>query len=307
MRNYKHIVMLMLFVVTLKSQQLPQYSQYMLNELAINPAVAGKDDFSEVRMSSRLQWTGITDAPRTYMLNVHGPIEKKNMGLGMSMFTDIVGPTRRTGLNFTYAYKIKLKEDVHLSMGISAGMLQYGIDGNKIRMREEGDEQLQMKYQTIYLPDFGMGVYLYSKKKYYIGISLPQINQSQIPLYPTAYKNSRLATQLNINGAYTYSINADFSVEPSFLVKYERPAPMKIDLGVRAIYKDQIWAGLLYRHHDAVSCLIGFKYQDYLLIGYSYDFTTVKTLSAVAGSTHEFMLGIRFSRKQAATWEKQAE
>ena len=298
---------LFLAVLTVKSQQLQQYSQYMLNELAINPAVAGKDDYSEVRASSRLQWTGITDAPRTYMLNVHGPVEKKNMGLGMSMFTDIVGPTRRTGLNFTYAYKIKLKEDVHLSMGISAGMLQYGIDGNKIKMREEGDEQLQMKYQTIYLPDFGMGIYLYSKKKYYFGVSLPQINQSQIPLYPNAYKNSRLATQLNINGAYTFSLNADYSLEPSFLVKYERPAPMKLDVGVRAIYKDQLWAGTLYRHHDAISFLIGFKYQDYLLIGYSYDFTTVKTLSTVAGATHEVMLGLRFSRKQAATWEKTME
>lgn len=297
----------MLLVVTLKAQQLQQYSQYMLNELAINPAVAGKDDFSEVRSTSRLQWTGITDAPRTYMLNVHGPVDKKNMGLGMSMFTDIVGPTRRTGINFTYAYKIKLQEDLHLSMGISAGMLQYGIDGNKIKMREEGDEQLQMKYQNVYLPDFGMGIYLYSKRKYYFGISLPQINQSQIPLYPTAYKNSRLATQLNINGAYTFRLNTDFNLEPSFLLKYERPAPMKMDFGVRAIYKDQIWVGMLYRHHDAVSCLLGFKYQDYLLIGYSYDFTTVKTLSTVAGSTHEIMLGLRFSRKQAATWEKAVE
>lgn len=297
----------MLLVVTLKAQQLQQYSQYMLNELAINPAVAGKDDFSEVRSTSRLQWTGITDAPRTYMLNVHGPVDKKNMGLGMSMYTDIVGPTRRTGINFTYAYKIKLQEDLHLSMGISAGMLQYGIDGNKIKMREEGDEQLQMKYQNVYLPDFGMGIYLYSKRKYYFGISLPQINQSQIPLYPTAYKNSRLATQLNINGAYTFRLNTDFNLEPSFLLKYERPAPMKMDFGVRAIYKDQIWVGMLYRHHDAVSCLLGFKYQDYLLIGYSYDFTTVKTLSTVAGSTHEIMLGLRFSRKQAATWEKAVE
>ena len=28
-----------------KAQQLPQYTQYMLNEFAINPAVAGKEDF----------------------------------------------------------------------------------------------------------------------------------------------------------------------------------------------------------------------------------------------------------------------
>jgi len=294
-------------VSILHSQQLQQYSQYMLNELTINPAVAGKDEFSEVRASSRLQWTGITDAPRTYMLNVHGPIEKKNMGLGFSCFSDIVGPTRRTGFNFTYAYKLKIKEDIHLSMGLSAGMLQWGIDGSKITLREEGDEQFLTRYQTVYLPDFGVGMYLYSKNKYYFGISLPQINQSQIPLYPNAYKNSHLATQLNINGAYSFSVHTDITVEPSFLLKYERPAPAKLDIGVRGIYKNQIWLGVVYRHRDAVSCLLGFKYQDYLLIGYSYDFTTVKTLNTVAGSTHELMMGIRFTRKQAPTWEKTTE
>ena len=91
------------------AQQLPQYSQYMLNELAINPAVAGKDEYADVRSNNRYQWTGIVDAPRTYYLTVHGPIKAKNMGLGMSLYTDIVGPTRRTGINISYAYHLKLK------------------------------------------------------------------------------------------------------------------------------------------------------------------------------------------------------
>src|SRR3954465_13312538 len=84
------------------AQQLPQYSQYMLNEMAINPAVAGRDDFAEVRSNNRHQWMGITDGPRTYMLTLQGPIKDKNMGLGMNLYTDIVGPTRRTGINFSY-------------------------------------------------------------------------------------------------------------------------------------------------------------------------------------------------------------
>ena len=90
-------IFMMLAVVTSKAQQLPQYSQYMLNQMAINPAIAGKDEFAEVRSNSRQQWVGITDAPRTYMLTLQGPFVGKNMGLGMNLYTDIVGPTRRTG------------------------------------------------------------------------------------------------------------------------------------------------------------------------------------------------------------------
>jgi type IX secretion system PorP/SprF family membrane protein len=84
----KYYIVLVLSVLTVCGfgQQLPQYTQYMLNEMAINPAVAGKDDFADARSNSRYQWQGITDAPRTYMFTVHGPIKNKHMGLGMNLY-----------------------------------------------------------------------------------------------------------------------------------------------------------------------------------------------------------------------------
>lgn len=288
------------------AQQLPQYSQYMLNEMAINPAVAGRDDFAEVRSNNRHQWVGITDAPRTYMLTLQGPIKDKNMGLGMNIYTDIVGPTRRTGVNFSYAYHLKLNKDLHLSLGLSAGLQQWGIDGSKITLRDEGDQQLLTSYRTAPVPDLGAGVYFYKKDKFYFGVSLPQMYQAPIGLYTGVPKNSKLASQLNVNGAYKIDIDDQFQVEPSFLVKYEKPAPVKVDVGARVIYKKEVWLGLVYRHKDAVSALLGYMYKDYLLIGYSYDFTTTKVRKYSSG-THELMLGLRFSRKQASTWESKTK
>jgi type IX secretion system PorP/SprF family membrane protein len=285
------------------AQQLPQYSQYMLNEMAINPAVAGKDDFAEVRSNNRHQWIGITDAPRTYMLTLQGPIKAQNMGLGMNLFTDIVGPTRRTGLNFSYAYHIKLNEQQRLSFGLSAGILQWGIDGNKITLRDKDDPQLYQTYQNTIVPDFGAGIYYHQKDRFYLGFSLPQLYQAPIQLYPNTYKNSRIVSQFNVNGAYRFHAGDDFQIEPSFLFKCELPAPAKIDIGARLIYKNMVWIGSAYRHNDAVSALLGYMYQDYLLIGYSYDFTTT-SLKKYSTGTHELMLGLRFSRKQAATWNK---
>ena len=304
MRQRTGILLMVLAAMKLGAQQLPQYSQYMLNELAINPAVSGRGEYADARSNSRHQWVGITDAPRTYMLTLHGPIQSKNMGLGMSLYTDVVGPTRRTGLSFSYAYHLKLTKDVKLGMGLSAGIMQWGIDGSKITLREEGDLQLLTTYQTTYVPDFGTGLYLYEKDKYYLGVSVPQLHQAPIRLYKDAYKNSRLSSQINVNGAYRFDLGEDFDIEPSFLLKYESPAPAKLDVGVRAIFRDQIWLGGVYRHNDAVSALLGYMYRDYLLIGYSFDFTTTN-IRRYSSGTHELMLGIRFSRKQAATWEQQ--
>ena len=287
------------------AQQLPQYSQYMLNEMAINPAVAGKDEFADVRSNSRYQWVGVTDAPRTYMLTAHGPISSKNMGVGVHIFTDIVGPTRRTGINATYAYHLKLKEDMHLSMGLSAGILQWGIDGSKLTLHDDGDENLLVNYRTTYVPDFGTGLYFHKKNKFYFGLAVPQLYQAPIGLYEKGSK-SKIVSHFNLNGAYKFDLGDDFKIEPSFLVKYAIPAPPKIDAGFRVIYKEQIWLGGAYRHHDAFTALIGYMYKNYLMIGYSYDYTTTNIQKYTTG-THEIMLGLHFSRKQASTWETQKD
>lgn len=296
------LILLLALSVQLSAQQLPQYSQYMLNEMAINPAVAGRDNFTEVRTNNRHQWVGINDAPRTYMMTIQGPMKNQKMGLGMNLYTDIVGPTRRTGISASYAYHLKLTEEYKMSFGLSAGVMQWGIDGNKITLRDESDQQLLTSYRTAPVPDLGAGVYFYQKNKFYVGIALPQIYQAPIELYAGAYKNSRLVSQLNFSGAYTLQIDDDFAVEPSFLLKYVKPAPVKVDIGARGIFKKQVWLGVVYRHMDAVSFLLGYMYKDYLTIGYSYDVSTTR-IKKLSGGTHEIMLGLRFSKRQAATWE----
>lgn len=303
MRKSSFILCFFLLAQVLDAQQLPQYTQYMLNEMAINPAVAGKDEFADVRSNNRYQWIGITDAPRTYMLTLHGPIKDKNMGLGMHLYTDIVGPTRRTGLNASYAYHLKLKKDLFLSMGLTAGIMQWGIDGHKLKLHDSGDENLLVSYQTTYVPDFGTGLYFHKKDVFYFGLSVPQIYQAPIGLYPNSSSTSKLVSHFNLNGAYKFELSDDFKVEPSFLLKYASPAPLKIDGGLRLIYQEQIWLGGAYRHNDAFTALIGYFYKNYLMIGYSYDFTTTNIKRYTTG-THEIMLGLRFSRKQAATWEQ---
>lgn len=305
MKRIVYITILMLCVGFMNAQQLPQYTQYMLNDLAINPAVSGKDDFADVRSNNRYQWIGIIDAPRTYMLTLHAPFKKKHMGMGTHIYTDIVGPTRRVGIKLTYGYHIKLTENTKLSLGLSAGIQQWGIDGHKLILHDAGDENLLVQYQTKMVPDFGAGLYVHKKDIWYIGFSAPQLYQSPIKLYPGGDNKGTLVTHFILNGGYKFKIDDDFKIEPSFLAKLASPAPVKVDVGVRGIYKEQIWLGGAYRHNDAFTALIGFMYKNYLMIGYSYDFTTTN-LRKYSTGTHEIMLGLRFSRKQAQHWNDDA-
>jgi type IX secretion system PorP/SprF family membrane protein len=305
MRKALYITVIVLLIHNLKAQQLPQYTQYMLNEMAINPAVAGKDNYADVRSNNRYQWAGMTDAPRTYMLTLHSPLKNRNMGLGTHIYTDIVGPTRRVGISIAYAYHIKLTEKTKLSLGISAGIQQWGIDGHKLHLHDTGDDNLLIQYQTKIVPDFGAGLYIHNEK-WYIGFSAPQLYQSPINLYKDGDNKGTLVTHFILNGAYKIKINDDFKVEPSFLLKYANPTPLEIDLGARVIYQEQVWLGIGYRHHDAVTALIGFMYKNYLMIGYSYDFTT-SNLKKYSSGTHEIMLGLRFSKQQSKHWSGDSE
>jgi type IX secretion system PorP/SprF family membrane protein len=305
MKKSFYITIVVLLVNSMRAQQLPQYTQYMLNDLAINPAVAGKDNFADVRSNNRYQWVGMTDAPRTYMLTLHSPLKNRHMGLGTHIYTDIVGPTRRVGINLSYAYHIKLAEKTKLSLGISAGIQQWGIDGHKLHLHDAGDDNLLTQYQTRIVPDFGAGLYVHNED-WYIGFSAPQLYQAPIKLYPDGDHKGTLVTHFMLNGAYKIKVGDDFKVEPSFLLKYANPTPLEIDLGARVIYQEQIWLGVGYRHHDAITALIGFMYKNYLMIGYSYDYTTTN-LKKYSSGTHELMLGLRFSKQQSKHWQDDVE
>ncbi|HIA06874.1 MAG TPA: type IX secretion system membrane protein PorP/SprF, partial [Flavobacteriales bacterium] len=69
----KRIVVIMCFFGFLLSdaysQQLPQYSQYLLNDFVINPAMAGRNDYSLIQSNVRYQWLGFNDAPRTFTVS----------------------------------------------------------------------------------------------------------------------------------------------------------------------------------------------------------------------------------------------
>lgn len=291
------IFILVISFVKLNAQQLPQYSNYMVNDYAMNPAIGGSRPYFEGMSNNRYQWIGITDAPRTYILSVNGPTKNLKMGLGGLLFTDIVGPTRRTGLYFSYAYHLKVADKVKVSLGISAGLLQFAVDGSKITLRDPSDLVISNGLQSVLMPDFGAGIYAYSTdKKWYVGASVPQILQQKIKFYDnTTTSLSKLATHIYATAGYKFSLNDDFKIEPSTCIKYVKPAPLQFDIGVRAIYQDRIWIGGAFRYLDAISAMVGYTMQENITFAYSYDFT-MTNIKKYSTGTHELMIGIKFHK-----------
>lgn len=280
--------------LSLNAQQTPHYSQYMINDYVMNPAIGGKDNYFLGMSANRYQWGGITDAPRTYNLSLHGPLKWDHMGIGGQLFTDIVGPTRRTGFYMSYAYHTPLKENLKLSFGVNAGILQFMVDGQKITLHDPGDLTLVNALQSVLVPDFSAGFYLYNDR-FWVGGSCLQIQQNKLKFFDySANTTSVMNRHFYFMAGYRHPLGEDFKLEATALGKLVSPVPFQFDAGVRAIYKDKVWVGGGYRHLDAFSMNIGFLWRD-LQLSYAYDFTTTN-LGNYSTGTHELIIAVRFNK-----------
>jgi type IX secretion system PorP/SprF family membrane protein len=287
---------LLFFFVTCLSvaQQMPHFSQYMLNDYAENPAIGGKNPYFEASSINRYQWIGINDAPRTHQLSVNGPLKNPHFGVGGQLFTDIVGPTRRTGAYVSYAYHATLSKDIKFSLGLQAGILQFMVDGSKINLHDQTDNVLSNGLQSVIVPDFGFGAYVHNKDKWYIGISALQITQNRLKFFDYSSNSlSKLSRHYYVTAGYKYTINDFFAIQPTTVVRFDDPVPVQFDLGMRIIYKSRIWAGGGFRNLDAWVASIGYLYKDNITIGYAFDFTTSNIKNYSSGS-HEIFLALRF-------------
>ena len=210
----------------LTAQQLPQFTQYFMNDFAINPATAGLRENIEIRSNNRYQWDGITDAPRTYTLSLSVPMADQNLGIGAYLFTDIVGPTRRVGFQIGGAYRLPLSEKLTLGVGVSVGMLEYSVDGQKIELGNPNDIALADALGRTRVVDAKAGIFL-NAENYYFGFSIPQVAQNNVDLYSTSIAgNSTLETHMFVTAGYRYEINEDYTIEPNLMLKYVSPTPV---------------------------------------------------------------------------------
>jgi len=282
----------------LQAQQLPQLSQFMINDFAVNPAIAGMNDYYQIKTSVRNQWVGIEDAPKTTLLSIYGK-SSEHVGLGGSVFNDQVGPTSRAGASLTYAYHFRLGHFVKMSMALSGGFTQFKIDKAGWNNYHSDDPLMDGSEVVNLVPDATFGLNIYNKDKWYLGFSIPQLLNSKLTLIDEDFANNlsldmegSLARHIYAMGLYNLELSHYWDLQPSVLYKSVSDQN-QIDFGLKTIYSDKFWMGMDYRNNGDIVALLGFIIQDKYMIGYSYDIPNSDISQYTTGS-HEFMFGITF-------------
>jgi type IX secretion system PorP/SprF family membrane protein len=292
----KKIIGLILMIISLNvnAQQDAQFTQYMFNTININPAYAGSRGVMSVFALHRSQWIGLDGAPVTNTVSINTPINQSNVGLGLSLVNDKIGPTNENAISADLSYTIPTSEEFKLSFGIKATADIFNLDPTKLEIKDQNDPQFQ-NFNNKIRPNFGAGVYWHSDKMY-LGLSVP--NFIQTDRYSEKDQDVAIYTE-KINyyliGGYVFDLSPELQFKPAFLTKLVEGAPLQVDLSGNFLFFEKFNVGLAYRWSAAVSAMAGFQINDGLYIGYGYDNETTNLKKYSSGS-HEIFLRFELFR-----------
>lgn len=299
------------------AQQVPMYSQYVMNGFLINPSFAGRDGYTTVTLTAREQWVGLSDAPSTYALSFQTRILKDsyiskatsvrrkmmrptkggNVGLGGYIFNDNNGIMRRTGFQFSYAYHISMGQTDgypnNLALGLSFSGYQYFID-MKGAIYNVDDPLINNYDRSVFIPDFNFGA-SWTTADYYVGFAMTNLTRGALMFANTTTEVKRRELgHFFLTGGYKFQLSRDWILEPSAFLKSSDmfSKSIQMDLTARVYYMNDYWAGVSWRTGDAIIAMAGLKY-DRCYLAYAVDFT-LTDLRRRSYGTHEITFAVKF-------------
>ncbi len=305
-----------LLVVKARAQQTIQFSQYVFNGLALNPAYAGYKDDWTLNLSSRIQWAGINGAPQTETASIDGLASdiNGNVGVGLIATVDRLGPENTSSVYANYAYRLRLDEldTKRLCFGIGAGVMQYSLNGAQFNATDTGDGSIPAGTVSKVSPDFRFGMYYYSPNVYFGASVFNLLSKPLENITDNAPIVNEVRTVYLTAGALV-PLSEYMDLKPSFMIKEDFKGPANLDLTGYLVLKKVVWIGTSYRtgvalwnktnlqsgleETDAIAAITQFYLNDHFRIGYSFDFTLSKLANYQSG-THELSLSISFRGKK---------
>lgn len=293
---------LLITVQTANAQYDALFTQYMFNEMFINPAYAGSKEAMSATLLHRQQWVNFPGRPVTTSFSIHGPLEGDKMGAGLSILNERVGVMTRTLIYANYAYRLKLDDKSTLALGLMGGLDNQNNRLNTLKISNETNAVADPQFgnsPNVVAPNFGMGLY-YNTKTLYVGLSVPRLVDNKVR-FGTDGSSTIRTTKVRpglftyyLTAGYLYKIDEEFKLRANVMMKAVLNAPLQFDIGANLLIKDFIWAGLNFRSGSSLALILGCQVNKQFLVCYSYDYGVNKIQRYSQGS-HEIVLNYLFS------------
>ena len=279
----------LLVSVTCWAQYHPQYSQYMFNGLALNPAYAGSQEVLSLAAFHRTsQWGNTMEGtPVTQTFSGDFPLRNPQLALGLLVFNDKVSIFRQTGAYFAYAFRVQAGQG-KLSFGLQAGFDLQREDATRINILQKPDPLFELEVHNSFMPNVGVGTYYYTSN-YFVGLSLPQF-LAYSPKTAVSYKGKPTFKNFMLYGGLTLPAGRSLKIKPSGLLQYVGEGIL-FDLNCNVLLREMLELGVSWRNNNILVGMAQFRFQSFC-IGYAYDYA-LKNSGAI-NTSHEIMLRYDF-------------
>ncbi|MER3470993.1 MAG: hypothetical protein C4330_06565 [Chitinophagaceae bacterium] len=202
MRKFFFFLLLTASLLTASAQD-PNFSQFFVSPLTLNPALTGKfDGVFRVAGNYRNQWPTINNAYTTYTASIDGSILRRRIpeidqfGIGVMAFSDKAGNgvLQHNYLSFSAAYHKGLDEDGYhqLGLGFQGTYVSKRLDVTKTffedQLRADGftgvtsesfsSQQIAVNYMDVNAGIFYNGT-TNGENNFYAGVSMYHINRHE--------------------------------------------------------------------------------------------------------------------------------
>lgn len=288
--------LILICVFSAYGQQEPQYTQFMYNQSIINPAYVGSTETGSFFGLYRTQWLGLEGAPKTAVLSYNQPIVGSNLGYGVSVLNDRIGPSDETQFSIDLSYTIFLKEDSKIAFGIKTSGNLLNIDYSLLNQFNPGEQILGNNVSNRFSPNIGAGFFYYNSKNY-LGLSVPMLLDTK---KYNDIENSEVNQRFNLylTGGKVFDLSQLMKFKPAFIAKSVSGSPLQLDLTANFIFNDKFTFGASYRWSASMSLLAGFQVNKSTFIGYGFDRETTRLSNYNSGS-HELFLQFDLFRKNS--------
>lgn len=289
---YKILLILFIFSSTeLSAQQLPFTNQYTINPYLLSPAFAGYNENSQVLLSYRKEWGNIKGSPKTASLNTFFPISEK-VWMGGQIISDQTDIFKSFYAHLSYTYIAQLGNDHHLYFGLWGSLFQNTINLSDAIIADPNDPILLANSQLVGTSLNAGTALIYKWREGSIGISIPYLFLNK-DAYTVGSGNNLVVInrQIITHLTYNFALNYNWQIQPFFVYRSIKNAPFQYDISMLAIYREDYWAGLMYRNQGRIGINLGGNLSSELTFNYAYEFAT-KGIIANPAAIHEFSIGL---------------
>jgi type IX secretion system PorP/SprF family membrane protein len=297
----------------------PQFSQFYATGQYLNPAFAGNTFMHRAAINYRQQWAGIHKPFRSYLFSYdyHAPLS--NSGFGVIAVQDQAGThdLSFSMLGGAYSYNLKIDRKHNLRFGMRYARVVRYYDSSKLLfadqvIRDNAGASIEPNLiERASYSDISSGA-VYHSEHSWVGVSVDHLNRPDHSLRTDS--DARLPMRFSVHSGHRFLLNrkGDLIDRSSLIITANYKSQGKWDQFDVGGYVEgkELFAGIQYRgipglkayapgypNNDALTAMVGFRAENQLRIGYSYDMT-ISWLGTASGGAHEIAIVYEWPREK---------